>query len=147
MILSFVRILSLRSARGFLSQPHRFVGLSTGDWSDDDADGDVPGPGKAAPESIVDPEKRIRSLEQKLAQARQELVDYRSLVSKSLHVADLVEAVKEGNTPSAPPPARDDDTHYFKSYAANGALCFPLLAAGNQPMADFFLITQISTRS
>ncbi|CAK5262346.1 unnamed protein product [Mycena citricolor] len=76
------------------------------DWSDSDA------------ESSTDPVKRIRALERKLAAAQQDLIDYRQLVSKQLDVPALIAAVNEP-TAAGKAPTRDDDSHYFQSYAEN----------------------------
>ncbi|KAF8657322.1 hypothetical protein AX16_002244 [Volvariella volvacea WC 439] len=81
--------------------------LSSGDWSDSDDD-----------KPIADPQKRIESLEKKLAQAKQDLADYRAFVSKNLNLAGLADALQEEDTKTTVQP-RDDDTHYFESYSEN----------------------------
>ncbi|KAG6829437.1 hypothetical protein H0H87_011392 [Tephrocybe sp. NHM501043] len=70
-------------------------------------------------EAPTDPARRIKTLERKLALAKQNFVDYRALVSKKLGLAGSLDS------PSQPGPSqtialeRDDDTHYFKSYGEN----------------------------
>ncbi|KAJ7166306.1 protein arginine N-methyltransferase [Mycena crocata] len=77
------------------------------DWSDSDAED-------------ADPAKRIIALEKHLAAAKQDLADYRALVSKQLDVPSLLAAVNEpGPSGGAVPAPRDDDSHYFQSYEAN----------------------------
>jgi len=77
------------------------------DWSDSDAED-------------TDPAKRIIALEKRLAAAKQDLVDYRALVSKQLDISSLRAAVNEpGPVAGAAAPVRDDDSHYFQSYEAN----------------------------
>ncbi|KAJ7046428.1 protein arginine N-methyltransferase [Mycena alexandri] len=77
------------------------------DWSDSDAED-------------TDPKKRINALEKRLAAAKQDLADYRTLVAKQLDISSLLAAVNEpGPVAGAIPAARDDDSHYFQSYEAN----------------------------
>jgi protein arginine N-methyltransferase 3 len=76
------------------------------DWSDSDVEDS-------------DPKRRIAALEKRLAAAQQDLVDYRTLVSKQLDIASLLTAVNEPSSLTAAP-VRDDDSHYFQSYEANG---------------------------
>ncbi|KAJ7101532.1 S-adenosyl-L-methionine-dependent methyltransferase [Mycena belliarum] len=80
--------------------------LQPDDWSDSD--------GEAS-----DPTKRIKALENRLASAKQDLVDYRDMVSKQLDMPGLIAAVHEPAPAAGAPPARDDDSHYFQSYEAN----------------------------
>lgn len=68
--------------------------------------------------------QRIKALERKLEQAKQDLVYYRQFVSERLNLAGLVDELKApGNSSSThvAAPLRDDDSHYFQSYAQNGA--------------------------
>lgn len=83
------------------------------DWSDDDE------PNAGPSSSQNEPSKRIALLERKLQQAKQDLADYKALVSQKLDLARLQEAVKEpyGSSTTA---ERDDDSHYFQSYGENG---------------------------
>ncbi|EIN12179.1 S-adenosyl-L-methionine-dependent methyltransferase [Punctularia strigosozonata HHB-11173 SS5] len=63
------------------------------------------------------PSRKIRALERKLVQAKQDLADYRAFVGERLEVGRIIEAVSE---PSDVGPApRDDDSHYFESYGEN----------------------------
>lgn len=81
--------------------------VSPDGWSDSDEED----------AQIVDPPKRIRTLERKLAQAKQDFVDYRALITQKMDLLDVPSEAAAGQTPAA----RDDDTHYFKSYAENGS--------------------------
>ncbi|KAJ7618910.1 protein arginine N-methyltransferase [Mycena polygramma] len=77
------------------------------DWSDSDAEN-------------TDPAKRILALEKHLSAAKQDLADYRTLVSKQLDISSLLAAVNEPGPVVGPAAtARDDDSHYFQSYEAN----------------------------
>ncbi|KAJ6554983.1 protein arginine N-methyltransferase [Mycena vulgaris] len=76
------------------------------DWSDSDAE-------------TSDPTKRIHALEKRLAGAKQDLADYRELVSKQLDMSSLVAVVNEPAPIAGAAPVRDDDSHYFQSYEAN----------------------------
>ncbi|ESK84801.1 protein arginine n-methyltransferase 3 [Moniliophthora roreri MCA 2997] len=78
--------------------------LQSGDWSDSEDES-----------TNSDPEKRIRALEQKLAQAREEFNAYRALISQRLN---LIEAASDERA-EAEAKSRDDDSHYFDSYGAN----------------------------
>jgi len=64
-------------------------------------------------------------LEKKLASARQDLADYRAFVGERLNISGLTEDANE-NSNQPIPPLRDDDSHYFQSYGANGLLWFSL---------------------
>ncbi|KAL1744070.1 S-adenosyl-L-methionine-dependent methyltransferase [Schizophyllum fasciatum] len=63
-------------------------------------------------EDSEDPSRKIRALEAKLAQAQRELMEYRSIVNRQLDLDSV-----RTEEPAKPP--RDDDTHYFDSYAEN----------------------------
>ncbi|KAJ7258773.1 arginine N-methyltransferase 3 [Mycena haematopus] len=76
------------------------------DWSDSDVDD-------------TDPAKRIIALEKRLSAAKQDLADYRALVTKQLDISSLIAAVNEPGHISKAASARDDDSHYFQSYEAN----------------------------
>ncbi|KAF7365651.1 Protein arginine N-methyltransferase 3 [Mycena venus] len=76
------------------------------DWSDSDVED-------------TDPAKRIIALEKRLSAAKQDLADYRALVSKQLDISSLIAAVNEPGTSAGPAAPRDDDSHYFQSYEAN----------------------------
>ncbi|KAG6902411.1 hypothetical protein C0995_000337 [Termitomyces sp. Mi166 len=79
------------------------------DWSDSDEEEDA---------AKTDPVRRIKILERKLALAKQSLDEYRAFVAKKLDVGDSLDApLQLASSQTAAP--RDDDTHYFKSYAEN----------------------------
>lgn len=94
------------------------------DWSDSDSDcGPLSLPSKTktgAQLELPDAIRRIRALERKLASAKQDLVDYRQFVGERLNISRLAEAIDDDAGSSTPVPARDDDSHYFESYGANG---------------------------
>ncbi|KAL0960565.1 hypothetical protein HGRIS_005602 [Hohenbuehelia grisea] len=75
------------------------------DWSDSDVD------------EPSNPEQHIKLLQKRLDSARKDFSDYRAFVSQKLDLPALREVINEPST-SQPKP-RDDDTHYFDSYAAN----------------------------
>ena len=62
--------------------------------------------------------RRIRRLEKKLADAKQDLVDYRAFVGERLNLSRLTQGIDDSSPGPAPP--RDDDSHYFESYGENG---------------------------
>jgi type I protein arginine methyltransferase len=62
--------------------------------------------------------RRIRALEKKLADAKQDLTDYRTFVGEQLNRSLLTEVTDDSS--SILTPARDDDSHYFESYGENG---------------------------
>ncbi|RXW22484.1 hypothetical protein EST38_g3361 [Candolleomyces aberdarensis] len=74
---------------------------STDDWSDSEDEEDEP----------TDPVKKAHWLEKKLALAHQKVAEYQALLYQRLDVGSPSEEIK------AKP--RDDDTHYFDSYAEN----------------------------
>ncbi|KAK7025560.1 hypothetical protein VNI00_015913 [Paramarasmius palmivorus] len=78
--------------------------LHSGDWSDSEDEA-----------ANSDPEKRIRVLEQKLAQTREEFNAYRALINQRLN---LIEAASDERA-EAEAKTRDDDSHYFESYGVN----------------------------
>jgi len=86
--------------------------VQSDDWSDSDEDN---------PSSEVAPvtDRRLRSLNKKLTAAKQELADYRAFVGKQFNVSSFAEAIKESSSSQQVLPSRDDDSHYFKSYAEN----------------------------
>ena len=59
-----------------------------------------------------DPIKKTRLLEKQLALAQQKVAEYQKLLYQRLDVEGPSEEIK--------PKPRDDDTHYFDSYAENG---------------------------
>jgi type I protein arginine methyltransferase len=82
----------------------------------------------------VHPQLRILALEKQLQRTKQEYNDYRAFVSERLEKSDILAQIN--NDPSSnDPPARDDDTHYFDSYAQNGTL--PLYLADQSTLPKF----------
>jgi protein arginine N-methyltransferase 3 len=77
------------------------------DWSDSDSD-------DASPEDAPVTDHHVQSLKNKLAAAKQDLVDYRALVHKQFN-----EVIKEPDSSQQVSTSRDDDSHYFSSYAEN----------------------------
>lgn len=84
--------------------------LNTADWSDSDDDG----------ANDSDPTRKIKALEKKLALAQQSLGDYRALIAEKLSLTREVQNVDELGQSQPTAISRDDDTHYFESYGANG---------------------------
>ena len=74
---------------------------------------------------MPDLKRRIRVLEEKLANSRKDLSDYHALVAKNLNRTNLVAGEMDSPLPAETP--RDDDSHYFQSYGDNGVLCDNLL--------------------
>ncbi|KIY52456.1 S-adenosyl-L-methionine-dependent methyltransferase [Fistulina hepatica ATCC 64428] len=77
--------------------------LQMDDWSDSEDEKDS-----------SDPQKRVRILEQQLAQTNAELAECRSLLSRTLDVSDEPTSAEVNLAPTT-----DDDTNYFQSYAEN----------------------------
>lgn len=77
-----------------------------------------------APKDLPAATRRIAALQRKLEQSKQDLVYYRGFVSERLNLAGLADELKEPTAAStsthAAVPLRDDDSHYFQSYAENG---------------------------
>ncbi|KAI8986156.1 S-adenosyl-L-methionine-dependent methyltransferase [Trametes punicea] len=79
--------------------------------------------GKAKPpKDLATARRRITALQRKLQQAKQDLAYYRRFVSERLNLAGLADELNNLNASStthAAVPLRDDDSHYFQSYAEN----------------------------
>lgn len=110
------------------SRPHTFLyqELQSGDWTDSEQEDDD----AAQSKGWSDPRKasqRIRRLEEKISAARQELIDYRKLVEGRFNLSQIAEQYNSLHvSEDLQPPPRDDDSHYFRSYAENGnRLFFP----------------------
>ena len=76
-----------------------------------------------APKDLNAASRRIKALEKKLEQAKQDLVQYRQFVSERLNSSGIVDELRASEGSSAihaAAPLRDDDSHYFQSYAQNG---------------------------
>ncbi|KAJ3735931.1 S-adenosyl-L-methionine-dependent methyltransferase [Lentinula guzmanii] len=79
-----------------------------GDWTDSEDEGSLP------------TERRIRSLEQKLAQTQRDFEEYRKIVNHHFSLGQIAESAPEEPSNSvSSQPKRDDDSHYFESYGAN----------------------------
>jgi len=70
--------------------------------------------------------RRIRALEKRLADAKQDQADYRKFVGERLNLSRLTDAIDDSSSGAALP--RDDDSHYFESYNDNG----------KYPIVDFY---------
>ncbi|OBZ71479.1 Ribosomal protein arginine N-methyltransferase rmt3 [Grifola frondosa] len=94
--------------------------VESADWTDSE---DEQLADKAeAPVDLASATRRIKQLEEKLQQAKQDLVDYRSFVTDRLDVVRLAETLHDAAASSSThvgTPLRDDDSHYFQSYASN----------------------------
>jgi protein arginine N-methyltransferase 3 len=66
--------------------------------------------------------RRIRALEKRLTDAKQDLADYREFVGERLNLSHLTDATDDSGSIAALP--RDDDSHYFESYNENGKYPF-----------------------
>jgi len=90
------------------------------DWSDDEDFFDANEP-PSPPSDLPTALRRIDLLEKKLAQAQQDMSEYRTLVRSQFDARRLAEIVNEPGPSSTEPIPRDDDSHYFSSYSENGA--------------------------
>ncbi|GJJ15438.1 hypothetical protein Clacol_009716 [Clathrus columnatus] len=91
--------------------------LHSDDWTDSEDEG---GPSTSKIHELSNPKlaaRKIKRLEEKLRNAKQNLIDYGKLVENRLELAKLVD--EAGSTTIEAPKPRDDDTHYFESYAEN----------------------------
>ncbi len=102
--------------------PYRFkTEIEPDDWSDSDEEVDQGN--IEEPKDLSAANRQIKALQRNLQQAKQDLVYYRQFVSERLNLAGVTDELQKGEGPSgskdAAPP-RDDDSHYFQSYAENG---------------------------
>jgi protein arginine N-methyltransferase 3 len=81
--------------------------------SDDASDSDSSDGG-----GLTDPSHHIRVLEEKLAIARRDLLNYRAFVNHQLNSPGVDNDLGPSNVNSTI--AKDDDSHYFDSYDAHG---------------------------
>jgi protein arginine N-methyltransferase 3 len=88
---------------------------SLDNWSDSEDDSKA-----LAPSDLASATRRIASLETKLAAAKQDLAEYRSLVNQRADIALIREAIDAPGDPVASSSKSDDDSHYFDSYGENG---------------------------
>ncbi|TFK90975.1 protein arginine N-methyltransferase [Polyporus arcularius HHB13444] len=91
------------------------------DWSDSDEEEELEKP--EPPKDLASATRRIQALQRKLEQAKKDLAYYRQFVSERLNLADLTNELKKADEASSSThvavPLRDDDSHYFQSYAEN----------------------------
>ena len=100
-----------------------YLRMGADEWSDDEDESSAGGNGK-----VVDKDREIRRLAQRLEQAKRDLVDFRKLVERQFRTKEITDAAREDGESSVRPtsttaamtPKRDDDTHYFNSYGDNG---------------------------
>ncbi|KAI0072207.1 S-adenosyl-L-methionine-dependent methyltransferase [Panus rudis PR-1116 ss-1] len=88
------------------------------DWSEDEEDIT----NEPAPEDLAAAKRRIEKLSRQLARAKQDLIDYRTMVSRKMNLPQLVSSLQEpsaGSSTHVSTPLRDDDSHYFQSYGEN----------------------------
>ncbi|PCH40423.1 arginine N-methyltransferase 3 [Wolfiporia cocos MD-104 SS10] len=115
-------VLELQGTEQFLSSDEYLIPvleddpllqLQSGDWSDSDDDEAAP-----APTDLASATRRIQALERKLQQAKRDLAEYRILIGERLGDVGFADA-PESSSSHYIAPLRDDDTHYFSSYAYN----------------------------
>ena len=93
-------------------------------WSDDE---DVRAtPASTQPKESTESDSRIKALEAELAKAREALQSMRSLLQDTMQEdgaaeEEVIAGPSKGKGKGKVPAGRDDDTHYFDSYAENGA--------------------------
>ena len=68
-----------------------------------------------------EPEKKIRMLRRQLAAAKQDLLDFRTLVAQKIDKASFIEATEPEKE------SESDDKHYFQSYGENGWHLDPMI--------------------
>ncbi|KZT28706.1 S-adenosyl-L-methionine-dependent methyltransferase [Neolentinus lepideus HHB14362 ss-1] len=89
--------------------------VQTDDWSDEE---DPTGDASLEPKDLKAALRRIQALENDLLRSKQDLIDYRSLVSQQVDLAGFVQDLGDTGS-SLPETSRDDDSHYFESYGEN----------------------------
>ncbi|KAI0292194.1 S-adenosyl-L-methionine-dependent methyltransferase [Multifurca ochricompacta] len=80
-------------------------------WSDSED-----GSNLSAPTDLATANRRIATLELKLAAAKEELTHFRLLVHQRMDTAHIRDAINAPDGHIASPSRRDDDSHYFESY-------------------------------
>ncbi|KAH9030338.1 S-adenosyl-L-methionine-dependent methyltransferase [Lactarius pseudohatsudake] len=83
-------------------------------WSDSEDGSKV-----VIPSDLISATRRIVALETKLAAAKEELAEYRSMVSQRVDIALIREAIDAPGEPVPGSSRSDDDSHYFDSYGVN----------------------------
>ncbi|KIL67772.1 hypothetical protein M378DRAFT_975790 [Amanita muscaria Koide BX008] len=66
----------------------------------------------------IDSDRKILLLQKQLAASKQELIEYRRLVTRGIDRENLLEVI-DGTEPAEDSKGEDDDGHYFRSYAEN----------------------------
>jgi protein arginine N-methyltransferase 3 len=112
------------------------------DWSDDDDNGSF---GSDPPPDLPSALRRIHLLEKKLSQAKNDLLDYRRLVTQNLDISSIAEITNDP-VPSIDEAPRDDDTHYFLSYEYNGMHHFVVVEGRCDTTTDAHFISRYSCR-
>ncbi|KAI0754475.1 S-adenosyl-L-methionine-dependent methyltransferase [Daedaleopsis nitida] len=122
-------VATLNGSEGFLTsddylkpsvEDDPYLQIEPDDLSDSDEEDDVPK--SDAPQDLAMATRRIQALQRKLDQAKNDLVYYRQFVSERLNLAGLIDEPSKAEGSSATHvsvPLRDDDSHYFQSYAEN----------------------------
>ena len=104
--------------------------LKGNDQDDSDSDEDEEFEKPEPPKDLPSATRRIQALQRKLEQAKKDLLYYRQFVSERLNLAGLTDEVKKSDASSSSThvavPLRDDDSHYFQSYAENGMHALPM---------------------
>jgi protein arginine N-methyltransferase 3 len=77
------------------------------DWTDSEDEDSLPA------------ERRIKLLEQRHADTKQEFEKYRTIVTQRFDLTDIAGAAGEPSQIASSVSKRDDDSHYFESYGAN----------------------------
>lgn len=94
--------------------------LEAPDSSDSEDDADELAKKVSGPNATARLTARVKSLQKQLSQAKQDLQMMRTMVKGRLELL----ASDPAQPTDEKPAARDDDTHYFESYAYNGgAVC------------------------
>ncbi|EJD51065.1 S-adenosyl-L-methionine-dependent methyltransferase [Auricularia subglabra TFB-10046 SS5] len=87
--------------------------LPSDDWSDEEDTNVAAG----SNQDIRQAQRQVKRLQEKLQRAKQDLVDYKKLVQAKLDITNIFADDDPGSSESQK--QRDDDTHYFESYAEN----------------------------
>lgn len=93
--------------------------LDSGDWSDSEDEGKA---GPSDKDSDVRLAKKAKKLQAQLSQAHQDLRELKTMLKGRFELLEASVPDAPGIDEAAVP--RDDDTHYFESYAYNGGRVF-----------------------